>query len=93
MYYVLFSVAEERYRICNGETIIDSHSVVVARRGLLVFFYEQLLRMLDQKESIFKFSNESIVLNDRYQIHLYMKDAPCGNATIGKREKMSDKVT
>lgn len=86
-----FSVAEECYRVCNGETVIDSHSVVVARRGLLVFLYEQLLRLVDGEDSIFEYSRKAsekvCVLGERYQVHLYMKDAPCGNAMMGMGER------
>ena len=84
------------YRISNGETIIDSHSVVVARRGLLVFLYKQMSKLLNGKESIFEYSNNKLndklcVIRSKYRFHLYMKDPPCG-VVLSKMLKEDEKT-
>ena len=65
----------------NGESVIDSHAVVIARRGLLLFFYEQLLKLFECDDSIFEYSQPVAALKADYKIHLYMKEPPCGDAS------------
>ena len=78
-------VAYDQWRVRRGESVIDSHALVVARRGLLVYLYEQLLNLIKKEgESIFEFSGPDIrtlvCLQKKYEIHLYMKNPPCGDA-------------
>jgi len=78
-------VALEQWRVRRGESIVDGHALVIARRGLLVYFYEQLLNLIKKKgTSIFEFTGPDIrtlaCLQRKYEIHLYMKNPPCGDA-------------
>jgi len=47
MEFVFFhdSTAEKSSRISDGESVIDLHAVVIARRSLLIFFYKQLHKL------------------------------------------------
>jgi len=77
-------VANTKWRASRGEAIIDCHALVLARRGLLTYLYEQLLKLIKKQESIFMFSGPDIrtlvVLKKKYEIHLYTKNPPCGDA-------------
>jgi len=78
-------VAFEQWRLRRGESLIDSHALIIARRGLLVYFYEQLLNLIKREgESIFEFTGPDIstlvCLKEKYEIHLYTKNPPCGDA-------------
>lgn len=77
-------VAHAQWRVRRGESIIDAHALIVARRALLVYLYEQLLKLIKKEPSIFMFSGPDIrtlvALKRKYEIHLYMKNPPCGDA-------------
>lgn len=77
-------VAFPQWRVRRGESIVDGHALIIARRALLVYFYEQLLKLIKNEPSIFQFSGPDIrtlvVLKKKYEIHLYTKNPPCGDA-------------
>jgi len=79
-------VASSEWQACKGESVIDCHSVVIARRCLLVFLYEQLIKLFSssEEENIFQFAPAPYLasLKPQYQIHLYLKEAPCGDASL-----------
>ena len=71
--------------------------MVIARRSLLVFFYKQLGRLFEARDSIFEYCEgeegvEKVArVKDRYALHLYMKQPPCGDAS--RKQKMEKKYT
>ena len=86
IFFLFFSTAKKSHRISDGETIINSHAVVIARRSLMVFLYRQLLRLFEGRFSIFEYNDKEdgkiARLRPQYKIHLYMKSPPCGDASI-----------
>ncbi|XP_066923142.1 double-stranded RNA-specific editase Adar-like isoform X2 [Clytia hemisphaerica] len=79
------STAKKSHRVSDGETVINSHAVVIARRSLLVFLYRQLVRLFEGRFSIFEYHDREDVkiarLRLHYKIHLYTKNPPCGDAS------------
>ena len=74
-------VCNKEWRAINGETVIDSHPIVVARRNLLLFFYDQLNRLLECETSVFQYGSSAIAqLKPNYELHLYSRYPPCGSS-------------
>ncbi|BES99094.1 adenosine deaminase [Nesidiocoris tenuis] len=71
----------------KGAVLNDSHAEVVCRRGLVRFFYDQLLLHTNPAtvgESIFvrDGSGKGFVLKPDVRFHLYISTSPCGDARI-----------
>ncbi len=73
----------------KGEAINDCHAVVLARRGLVSFLYDQLEKYMTQPEdSVFEPAGNDDGLPLRFKIkdgilfHLYMTSPPCGEACL-----------
>lgn len=68
----------------DGRVIHDSHAVVMARRALLRFLYQQANFAFQNMASIFsKFSSDGkLKLQDSLSFHLYISTIPCGDARV-----------
>ncbi|RZF40214.1 hypothetical protein LSTR_LSTR011988 [Laodelphax striatellus] len=71
----------------SGAVINDSHAEIVARRGLCVYLYKQLLLLTDPElapTSIFEpnANRQGYKLKDDVKFHLYINTSPCGDARI-----------
>ena len=91
-----FSVPSKANRISEGELLLDSHAVVIARRSLLVFLYKQLMRLFEGRASILEYCDDRALgrvarISPYYKIHLYMKEAPCGDASPRDKKNLKNK--
>ena len=74
----------------KGEAVNDCHAVVLARRGLVSFLYDQLEKYGTQpEESVFEpAGNVDGLLPHRFKIkdgilfHFYVSSPPCGDACL-----------
>ena len=70
----------------NGAVINDCHAEILARRGLVKYFYDQLeLHSLERgNESVFQKKADSKLyqLRKNIKFHLFINTAPCGDARV-----------
>eukprot|EP00501_MAST-03F_sp_TOSAG23-6_P000410 GSMAST32.ASY1.ANO1.422.1 assembled CDS len=69
----------------NGVAVHDSHAEVICRRRFIVFLEDELEKLFSQKNEsdIFKHSiSNDIKLRDGIKFHMYISQAPCGDACI-----------
>ncbi|XP_047022762.1 tRNA-specific adenosine deaminase 1 [Helicoverpa zea] len=66
----------------NGSILNDSHAEVFARRGFLIYLYENVRKALNNKESIFNYDNGKLILKDNIEFIFYSSQLPCGDASI-----------
>lgn len=78
----------------EGTAVNDSHAEVLARRAFLRFLMSQLHQHLSGADSIFE---PSPISPSKYRVkssvafHLYVSDAPCGDASLfTKSEEMNE---
>ncbi|CAG9795172.1 unnamed protein product [Diatraea saccharalis] len=69
-----------------GDILNDSHAEVIARRGFLVYLYDNMMKALEKKESIFLFENNKFKLKDNVEFVFYSSQMPCGDAAIMRKE-------
>ena len=67
----------------DGKSINDCHAEILARRGLVSFFYDQLeIYSIRSEESIFEpAGNGRLRIKNHILFHLYVNNAPCGSAS------------
>ncbi|XP_041970970.1 tRNA-specific adenosine deaminase 1 [Aricia agestis] len=65
-----------------GNVLNDSHAEVIARRGFLLYLYENLLNAYRNKESIFEVQNRKVSLKKGISFIFYSSQLPCGDASI-----------
>lgn len=66
----------------KGNTLNDSHAEIFARRGFLLYLYENIINISDQKESIFVKEGTKFKLKDNIEFIFYSSQMPCGDASI-----------
>lgn len=66
----------------DGSALHDCHAEILARRGLIRFFLEQMKQT--PSESIFDFdaTDQKYRLKDGITFHMYISALPCGNASL-----------
>ncbi|XP_072939744.1 tRNA-specific adenosine deaminase 1 [Epargyreus clarus] len=70
-------------KMCSaGNVLNDSHAEVIARRGFLVYVYENIENALRNKESIFIFEHGTFKLRTGIEFIFYSSQTPCGDASI-----------
>uniref|UniRef100_A0A2H1VND2 tRNA-specific adenosine deaminase 1 n=1 Tax=Spodoptera frugiperda TaxID=7108 RepID=A0A2H1VND2_SPOFR len=81
----------------NGSILNDSHAEIFARRGFLLYLYENIDKALKDKQSIFNKENSQLKLKDNIQYIFYSSQLPCGDASIisqnGDGEHYGDVLT
>jgi len=70
------------YYSLSGQSLHDCHAVVLARRCLIKYLYEQLLASINKETSIFIMNElkHTFNLSEDITFHLYMNTTPCGEA-------------
>lgn len=66
----------------TGDMLNDSHAEVFARRGFLIYLYDNMEQALDSKQSIFNFENGLFKVKDNINFIFYSSQLPCGDASI-----------
>lgn len=66
----------------KGDIVNDSHAEVVARRGFLLYLYENIKKCLNNQPSIFLQENTTFKLKEHITFIFYSSQLPCGDASI-----------
>lgn len=61
----------------HGDVLHDSHAEVIARRGLLLWLYDQLERASQSEESALRRSGDKWGLREGLQLGMYVSTLPC----------------
>lgn len=65
-----------------GSVLNDSHAEVVARRGFLLYIYDNIDRAMENEQSIFTQEDNMFKLNENIEFIFYSSQLPCGDASI-----------
>lgn len=80
-----------------GDILNDSHAEVMARRGFLIYLYEQIDDALDDKESIFLITEGKFQLKEGITFVFFSSQLPCGDSSIipkiGDEDHIGDLLT
>ncbi|VDI11131.1 Hypothetical predicted protein [Mytilus galloprovincialis] len=70
----------------NGETVIDSHAEIIAKRGFQRVLYKEVCRLKKEgKDTLGMLKvlpNKRIALQNGIKLHLYISKAPCGDGSV-----------
>ncbi|KAG6444158.1 hypothetical protein O3G_MSEX003267 [Manduca sexta] len=66
----------------NGDIMNDSHAEVFARRGFLIYLYDNIEKALKLESSIFVKVGNKFQLKDNIELIFYSSQLPCGDASI-----------
>ena len=66
----------------DGQALHDLHAVVIARRALLKFLYQQVRSAYSNSDNIFVVSDDKLQLHSSLSLHLYISSVPCGDACV-----------
>ncbi|XP_075972007.1 adenosine deaminase, tRNA-specific 1 [Anticarsia gemmatalis] len=69
----------------KGDVLNDSHAEVFARRGLLIYLYENIAKTFQGESTIFVRENENLKLKDGIEFIFYSSQLPCGDASINPK--------
>ncbi|CAH2105594.1 unnamed protein product [Euphydryas editha] len=75
-----------------GNILNDSHAEVFARRGFLIYLYENIVYTIENKPSIFVKDKNKFKLKDNIQFIFYSSQMPCGDASIMPKTRIEDDV-
>lgn len=80
----------------DGTLLNDSHAEAFARRGFLLYLYDNLERTLKNESSIFTHECGKFVLKEDIVFIFYSSQLPCGDASIipktGEEEQFGDVI-
>ncbi|XP_038220145.1 tRNA-specific adenosine deaminase 1 [Zerene cesonia] len=77
----------------NGNILNDSHAEIIARRGFLLYLYDNIEQCLQNKSSIFVLNSSMCTLKPNIDFVFYSSQLPCGDASIiPKVETLDDQV-
>lgn len=66
----------------KGDILNDSHAEVIARRGFLLYLYENINKALENQPSIFDYTEGRFKLKTDIDFAFYSSQIPCGDASI-----------
>ena len=66
----------------DGQTLHDLHAVVIARRALIKFLYQQVKNAYSNYDNIFVVAGNKLQLHSSLSLHLYVSSVPCGDASV-----------
>ena len=66
----------------DGQSLHDLHAVVIARRALIKFLYQQVENAYSNSDSIFVVAGNKLQLHHSLSLHLYISSVPCGDASV-----------
>ncbi|CAK1546143.1 unnamed protein product [Leptosia nina] len=75
-----------------GYILNDSHAEVMARRGFLLYLYQNIELCLDNKNSIFQLVDSKCKLKENIEFIFYCSQLPCGDASIVCKDEVSDEI-
>lgn len=80
----------------EGTLLNDSHAEVFARRGFLLYLYDNIERSLKNEPSIFTQESGKFMLKENIDFIFYSSQLPCGDASIipktGEEEQFGDVI-
>lgn len=66
----------------DGQSLHDLHAVVIARRALIKFLYQQVENAYSNSDSVFVAAGNKLQLHHSLSLHLYISSVPCGDAAV-----------
>jgi tRNA-specific adenosine deaminase 1 len=76
----------------KGDLLNDSHAEVIARRGFLIYLYDNMEKSLKGNKSIFTFENNNFLLRENIQFVFYSSQLPCGDASIMPKDADDENI-
>jgi len=71
----------------GGKYLRDCHAEVLARRGLKSYLLKQVEKCCEGEKSIFKKDRKRFSLIPGVKFHLYISEAPCGDAKVHSNKR------
>ncbi|CAG2253114.1 ADAR [Mytilus edulis] len=70
----------------DGETVIDSHAEIIAKRGFQRVLYQEVCRLKKENKGTLgmlkRLPSGKIALQNGVKLHLYISKAPCGDGSV-----------